>query len=118
MEAYDNTRTVTDVVVNDWVHEGEWVEDTQYFDRTFAVTAHCEDGIYVHENAFMNDPAEANRLADRVQARGVINLKHWGFHEFFSLTLEQRLSEEAYHEELHRSGCSQYSNGVFSGGHV
>jgi len=118
MAAYDNTRKVNDVTVGDWVSEGEYHEDTQYFDTTYAVTAHCDDGIYVHECAFLNNPAGANALADRVEAHGVINLKHWGFHEFFSLTLEQRLNEEAYHEELHRSGCSQYSNGVFSGGHV
>lgn len=118
MEAYDNTRKVLDVVVNDWVHEGEYHEDTQYFDRTFAVTAHCDDGTYVHECAFLNDPAEANRLADRVQARGVINLKHWGFHEFFSLSLEERLNEEAYHEDMHRRGYGHLSNGVYSEGHA
>jgi hypothetical protein len=115
---YSNIRKVNDVTIGDWVHEGEWIEDTRYDDITYAVTAHTDDGIWVHENAFMNDEAGAKRLAARVEARGVICLKHWGFHEFFSLTLEQRLNEESYHEDMHRKGFGHLSNGVFSGGHA
>jgi hypothetical protein len=111
-------RTVTDVTIGDWEHEGEFREDTQYYDTTYAIIAHTPDGKFVHENAFMNDPDGAERFSRRVAERGVINLAHWGFHEFWSLTMEERFEAEAYHENLHRHGMGDYSHGVFSGGHV
>jgi hypothetical protein len=116
---YSNVREVKDVQVTDWVFEGEFHEDTQYFDTVYYVVAEDDAGErWVHEVAFPNDPQGAARLASRVLFAGKLNLKHWGFHEFFSLTLEQRLGEEAYHEDMHRRGYGHLSNGVFAGGHA
>ena len=110
--------SVVDVEVPSWLYEGEWVEDRHLMKEVFYVLAHCsDDHAYVHEVSFVNDAEAAERLAARVKERGVIDLAHWGFHEFFSLTLEQRWTQEAYHENLHRTGRGDESNGWFSGGH-
>ena len=111
-------RTVLSMEMGDWAHRGEWMEDHYTTDMTYAVIAVCEDGRYVHENAFLNDPDGAEALRQRVAERGVIDLAHWGFHEFWSATLEERFDAEAYHENLHRNNMGHYSNGVYSGGHA
>jgi len=116
---YSNIRKVKDVMLADWVVEGEFHEDTQYYDTIYYVIAEDELGErWVHRCKFLNEDVEyATRLLDRVKARGVIDLLHWEFDEFFSLTLEQRLTEEAFHEDMHRRGHGEYSKGVFSSGH-
>jgi hypothetical protein len=111
-------RNVLRVDVPSWLFEGEFHEDTQYYVEAFYIVAHCNDGAYVHEVTFPDDLEGAERLARRVEEKGFINLKHWGFHEFFSLSLEERLMNEAHHEDLHRKGYGHLSNGVFSGGHA
>ena len=111
-------RKVNRTDIGDWVSLGEFHEDTQYHNTTYSIIAHCEDGIYVHEIAFLNDPEGAERLRQRVEDYGYIDLAHWGFHEFWSLTLEERFAEEAWHENLHRNNMGHRSNGIFSEGHV
>lgn len=115
MPAY---RKVTEVSTGDWVSEGEFHIDCQYYDTAYFIIAHCEDGKYVHEHNFVNDAEAAYAFADRVAERGVIDLAYWGFHEFFSLSLEERFAEEAHHEDLHRRGLGHLSNGCYSEGHV
>lgn len=110
---------VVSAYVVSWLYEGEWMEDTQRIDERFFVVAQCGDGgTYVHEVTFFNDPKGADRLAKRVEERGIVDMQHWGFHEYFSLTLEQRWEQESYHENLHRHGRGHESNGWFSAGHA
>jgi hypothetical protein len=52
---------------------------------------------YVHESGFRSE-FEAAEFADRVNARGSINLDHWER----VLTLEERLSDELYREDQER----------------
>ena len=111
-------RKVLNVTIGDWITEGEWHEDMQYHDTQYFIIAECADGKYVHEFYFLNNPEGAERFAQRVEDRGYIDLVYWGFHEFFSLSLEERLIAEAYHEGLYRGGYGHLSNGCYSGGHV
>lgn len=97
------------------VSTGSW--DTESGMRYYAIVVCDTMERFVHEVIF-DCPDRLARFCQRVETRGFINLRYWGFHEFFSLTLEQRLNEEAYHEDLHRRGYSYLSNGVYSGGHV
>ena len=108
---YSNTRKVIDVEVVSWTVEGEYHEDTQYYIDQFFVIANCEGGErYVHEVVFFdehdlsNAHARVDQFIQRVEARGVINLKHWGFHEYFSLSLEQKMNAEAEMEDHARHG--------------
>jgi hypothetical protein len=52
---------------------------------------------YVHEWGFRSE-FEAAEFADRVNARGSINLDHWELVP----TLEERLSDELYREDCER----------------
>lgn len=115
---YSDTRNVIATELGTWEVKGEWCEDHYIYHMQYFVIAHCEDGKYVHEFTFVDDGEAAERLRLRVEERGVIDLRHWGFHEFFSLTLEEKFAEEAYHEDLHRRGYGHLSNGCFSDGHV
>ena len=81
-------RKVLNVTIGDWITEGEWHEDMQYHDTQYFIIAECADGKYVHEFYFLNNPEGAERFAQRVEDRGYIDLVYWGFHEFFSLSLE------------------------------
>jgi hypothetical protein len=108
---YSNTRKVVDIETLEWVVEGEYHEDTQYFVNQYYVLAVCEGGErYVHEQVFFNEldlgqaKADLQRFVERVEARGYINLKHWSFHEYFSLTLEQKWDVEAEMEDHARHG--------------
>ena len=108
---YSNTRKVISVETIEWVVEGEYVEDTQYLVNLYYILANCEGGErYVHEVVF-SDPddlqaalAKVERFVNRVEARGVINLAHWGFHEYFSLTLEQKWDAEFRIEQAAQKG--------------
>ena len=120
---YSNIRKVVDVEVPSWTEEGEYHEDTQYYIDYIYVVATCDTGEkFVHEVVFSNETYSkeagdrANRLADRVMERGYINLKHWGFHEYFSLTLEQKLNQEAIYEDMHRKGYGHEVTSPFWGG--
>ena len=108
---YSNIRKVESVETVEWVVEGEYHEDTQYFVNQYYVIANCEGGErYVHEVVFANPDdledthARLARFIDRVEERGVINLKHWGFHDYFSLTLEEKMNAEAEMEDHARHG--------------
>jgi hypothetical protein len=117
--SYSNLRQVKDVMVSDWMIEGEFHEDTQYYNFLYYVVVEDDAGErWVHHVIFQNDLNGAEALATKVKECGVINLKHWGFHEFFSLSLEERLNQEAAHEDMHRRGHGEYSTGIYSGGHA
>lgn len=120
---------VTSVYIRDWVVEGEFHEDTQYFDTILFVCAELEDGRTLVHNVSFNDSGtalrwsqdgveEAERLASRVEARGWIDEDHWYFHEFFSRTLQDRLNIEAQYEDYARKGIEAPSNVWFEGGHA
>ena len=131
---------VKDVQVVSWDHEGAWVEDHQSIIRCYMVLVKVEGGYrgddgdwdwgyegLVHDvyfpdgdldgNVDLDAPDKAEALAIRIRNAGVINSEHFHIHDFFSLSLEQRLNEEAHHEDLHRRGHGHLSNGVFSSGH-
>jgi hypothetical protein len=121
---------VANVQIVDWQFQGEWCEDHYKVVTSYMVLAELkvpyrgEDGeepfairALVHDIGFPDDLEGAKRLAARVEKAGVIDNKYWFFHEFFSRTLEQRLNEEAYHEDMHRKGHGHLSKGVFSTGH-
>lgn len=117
--------TVKNVRVVDWEVEGEYHEDTYYPTIVYYVVAEIAGGVVQHGRRYeamvsihsFTDPERAEALARRVEAAGRINPDHWYIHDFFSLSLEARLNEEAHHEELHRKGYGHLSNGVFSSGH-
>lgn len=131
-------RKVVNASVVEWEIEGQYLIDCYYPSTNYYVLVEDDQGeVWVHEHVF-NDSAElvedgqgdcfvarswgeglkeANRLADRVNSWGIINLDHWGYHDFFSLSLEERLHEEWIHENMHRKGHGDLSKGVFSGGH-
>ena len=134
---YSNTRKVANVQVLDWEVEGTFHVDTYYqaFDYYVVVEDDCGER-WVHEVVFSGRPElvetpedcylsrgsvyeaqeEANKLAARVEARGNINLKHWGFHEYFSLSLEQKLNQEAEYEEMYRQGHGENVPNTYWGG--
>ena len=116
---------VIDTYVRDWVYEGEFVEDTQYFDTVYFVMADLEDGrTLCHEVSFSDrNDSEAQdnacRLAQRVLDNGYINEDHWYFHDFFSHSLENRLGIEAQYEAHARHGrFDEMSSPWFASGHV
>jgi hypothetical protein len=90
--------------VRNWVFEGEFIEDTQYFDTVYLVLADLEDGRTVCHNVSFNDRDEprgsnearnrACKLAEAVERAGSIDEEHWYFHDFFSHSLERRLEIE------------------------
>lgn len=131
-----NRIAVKDVQVVDWESEGHFQEGSFLPAVTFYVLAHLVNGeVLVHHLAYVNSYEQddhgfyypertveetrelAEAFAERVRERGDIDPRHWYEHSFFSRDLEERLEEEAYHEELHRRGYGHLSNGAFSGGH-
>ena len=98
---YSNIRKVYNVTIYDWVVAGEIHEDTQYMDTIYYVVAEDDHGErWVHECTFTNDQDAAVRLAQMVDSWGLINLSHWGFHDFFSLSLEERLAQQYEDERM------------------
>jgi hypothetical protein len=122
---------VANVQVVSWQVEGMWCEDHYKPYNIFMVVAEIEGGYkgfsaLVHEVRFPElrgddwqpeAEARAEALAARIARVGLIDDSHWCVDEFFSLSLEQRLNEEAYHEDMHRKGHGHLSKGVFSTGH-
>lgn len=121
---------IRNVYISDWVVEGEFHEDTQYFDTILFVCADLEDGRTLVHNVSFKDSGSAlrwsrdgmeaaKRLAQRVEDRGWIDEDHWYFHDFFSHSLESRLGIEAEYENYARHGMvDQMTNPWFAGGHV
>lgn len=114
------------VYLVNWIVEGAWVEDTQYYDTVWFVMVDLPDGrTLCHNHSFVDhgrnrDGFEAaQRLALRVEACGSINEEFWYFHEFFSNSLQSRLAIEAHHEKLHRDNrASESKSFYYSGGHA
>lgn len=102
-----------------WVVRGEFHVDTQYYDTIWFVMVELADGRHLCHNVSFNIKEEAQTLASRVESRGVIDEQYWYEHEFFSKTLEERLTEEAHHENLFHTGRGEESNSRwFSAGHA
>lgn len=101
---YSNIRRIKSVVsVIEWEVNGDFHIDQYYPSFINYVIAEDDNGEkWVHENAFPNDSKAANRLAEQVQDAGFINIKHWGFHEYFSLSYEERMEYEAEMEQDER----------------
>ena len=99
---YSEIRRIKEVVsVVEWEIEGDFHIDQDYPVFINYVIAEDDNGEkWVHERNFPNDSKAAKRLADRVQNAGFISLKHWGFHEYFSLSFEERMNHEAELEAL------------------
>jgi len=134
---YNNIREVANVQVLDWEVEGTFHVDTYYqaFDY-YVVVEDVSGERWVHEVVFSGRPElvetpedcylsrgsvyeaqeAAAKLAKRVENSGYINLAHWGFHEYFSLSLEQRLNQEAEYEDMHRRGHGDEVPDTYWGG--
>jgi hypothetical protein len=102
-----------------WEIAPEWIEDGFYGRLQYLVGAEVEaaDGSVVrlfHVNDFVNNPEGAQRLADRVNARGEIDSEWWGVHGFLSRSLEERLAEEAVVDQYERDGYLEEYNGWMS----
>lgn len=110
---------VQNVYIRDWVVQGEFIEDTQYFDTIYFVMVDLEDGrTLCHNRSFANELHCASSLAQRVEAFGFINEDHWYEHEFFSLSLEERLSVDAVYEDAARNNVELPYSCWFSEGHA
>jgi hypothetical protein len=121
---------VINVYISDWVVEGEFIEDTQYFDTILFVCADLEDGRTLVHNVSFRDSGSAmrwskdgleaaKRLAQRVEEVGSINEDHWYFHDFFSHSLESRLGIEAEYENHARHGrFDEMTSPWFAEGHA
>jgi hypothetical protein len=122
---YMNTVNVKDVQVLDWEVDGTFHVDCYYQAFDYYVVVEDTNGDrWVHEVVFDGRPElvetpedcylsrgnmdaakeAATTLAFRVATRGFINLSHWDFHEFFSLTLEERMDQEYEREQMERYG--------------
>ena len=101
MNPYSNIRRIKSVVsVMEWEVEGEWNIDHMIPHFINYIVAEDDNGEkWVHENAFPDDREAAIRLAKQVEESGFINIKHWGFHEYFSLSYEERMQYECQMEE-------------------
>lgn len=104
MNPYSNIRKVLKVTyVLEWEVEGEWFIDHMIPSFINYVIAEDDNGEkWVHQNVFPNDSESAQKLCKRVNEAGFINLKYWGFHEFFSLSYEERMQAECEREEEER----------------
>ena len=88
MNPYSNIRKVHKCTfVVEWEVEGEYHIDQYYPAFVNYVIAEDENGEkWVHENAFPNDYKAAQRLAKRGNEAAFNCIKHWGYHEYFSLS--------------------------------
>ena len=113
---YNNIREVKDIQVIEWEVEGTFHIDTYYSAFNYYILVEDTSGErWVHEHVFANSDKAAN-FARKVENSGYINLTHWGFHEYFSLSLEQKLNQEAEYEDMHRRGCGDQVPDTYWGG--
>lgn len=110
------------VAIFPWEVDPEWVEDgwVTRMQNLVGAEVQTEDGTFLrlfHRHAFVNDPEGAQRLADRVAARGQIDSEYWGSHGFLSMSLEDRLAEEYLAQEYVRLGLGRSYDGPCAGGH-
>ena len=102
-----------------WEVKGDWCEDHyQYHMQNLVGVEVCDvDGNVVrlfHTHAFLDDPEGAQRLVDRVNARGEIDSEYWGHHGFLSVPLEERLREEAVVDQHERDNTLDQYDGWLS----
>ena len=113
---YSNIRKVDYAELIEWEVAGEFHIDQYYPSFDYYILVEDDTGDrWVHEVVFHDEKESAQALATRIEYSGFINLTHWGFHDYFSLSLEQKLNAEAGMEALARNGHSDQipDNGIW-----